>query len=112
LIRSLERCITPSKELCVDLPRGIDREVAMMRTIAVALAAFWLVSFGVFAQGSTTGGTSSGASSGTSTGTSDTTKSETKKAKKKSKKAKKKAAKTSGSEETPGGGARSGETPK
>jgi hypothetical protein len=103
------------KELCVDVPRGINGEVEMMRTIAVALAAFWLVSFGVFAQGSTTSGTSSG-TSGTSSGTSDTTKSDTtksgtKKAKKKHKKAKK-AAKTSGSEETPGGGARTGEPPK
>ena len=80
----------------------------MMRTIAVALAAFWLVSFGVFAQGSTTSGTSSGTSDTTK---SATTKSDTKKAKKKHKKAKK-AAKTSGSEETPGGGARTGEPPK
>jgi hypothetical protein len=85
----------------------MNKEIEMMRTIAVALAAFWLVSFGVFAQGSTT--------SGTTSGTGDTTKSDTNKAsKKKSKKAKKakKAAKESGSEETPGGGARTGETPK
>jgi hypothetical protein len=85
----------------------MNKEIEMMRTIAVALAAFWLVSFGVFAQGSTT--------SGTTSGTGDTTKSDTNKpSKKKSKKAKKakKAAKESGSQETPGGGARTGETPK
>jgi hypothetical protein len=81
----------------------------MMRTIAVALAAFWLVSFGVLAQGS---GTSTGTTGATSDTTkSDTMKSDTKKAKKKHKKAKK-AAKSSGTEETPGGGARTGETPK
>jgi hypothetical protein len=90
----------------------MSSEVEMMRTIAVALAAFWLVSFGVFAQGSTT----SGSSSGTSSGTSDTTKSDTtkssKKAKKKAKKAKKAAKSSSATEETPGGGARTGEPPK
>jgi hypothetical protein len=110
LIHSLEPCITPSKRLCVDVPRGINGEVQMVRTIAVALAAFWLVSFGVFAQGSTTSGSSSGTSDTTK---SDTTKSETKKAKKKHKKAKKAAkTQTPGSEETPGGGARTGEPPK
>jgi hypothetical protein len=85
----------------------MNKEIYMMRTIAVAVAAFWLASFGVFAQGSTTSGTSSGTSD---TAKSDTTKT-TKKAKKKAKKAKK-AAKDSSSEETPGGGARSGQTPK
>jgi hypothetical protein len=81
----------------------------MMRTIAVALAAFWLVSFGAFAQGST----SSSAGSGTSDTTkSDTTKDTTKAAKKKHKKAKKAAKKSSGTEEVPGGGARTGEAPK
>jgi hypothetical protein len=86
----------------------MDKEVEMMRSIAVALAAFWLVSFGVFAQGSTTSGTTSGTNEATKSDTNTVSKKKSKKAKKKAKRA----ASKSSSDETPGGGARTGETPK
>jgi len=58
----------------------LPKEINMIRTIAAALAAFCFVSFGAFAQGSTT-------DTGTSAKTE--TKSDTTKASKKHKKAKK-----------------------
>jgi hypothetical protein len=67
------------------------KEIIMIRTIAAALAAFCLVSFGAFAQGSTGTSTDTGTSAKTET-KSDTTGTKSAKKHKKSKKAKKEAA--------------------
>jgi hypothetical protein len=68
-------------------PSGFPKEIHMIRTIAAALAAFCLVSFGTFAQGSAGTSTDTGTSAKTET-KSDTAGTKSKKHKK-AKKAKK-----------------------
>jgi hypothetical protein len=84
-----------------DRPSGSFQEINMIRTIAAALAAFCLVSFGAFAQGSAGTSTDTGTSAKTET-KSDTAGTKSKKHKK-HKKAKKdtSAAKTDSSTATP-----------
>jgi len=74
--------VSPDGRVHSELPK----EINMIRTIAAALAAFCFVSFGAFAQGSTT--TDTGSSTKTET-KSDTTGTKTSKKHKKAKKAKK-----------------------
>jgi hypothetical protein len=68
-------------------PGSFTKEITMIRTIAAAIAAFFLVSFGAFAQGSAGSSTDTGTSAKTET-KSDTAGTKSKKHKK-AKKAKK-----------------------
>jgi adenosylcobinamide amidohydrolase len=71
---------------------AVSKEINMIRTIAAALAAFCLVSFGAFAQGSTGTSTDTGTSAKTETKSDTTGTKMSKKHKKHAKKAKKEAA--------------------